>query len=194
MFRDEGTRIVGRGTFVVRDEVHEGVPFDLAIDLPEQHERGVPRVRETAGRIPIDDDRHVDRDGTLCVVLPDAYWYEHPDGLWLRDFLAGPLKGYLACQALIEAGVQNPWPQGEWPHGNDGVALFYGDLLGISDAATIARLVRVALRSHTGGIGKCPCRSGRAFNSCHSAKVFRMRRRIPRDQLHRALQRLPGAS
>src|SRR2546422_346813 len=59
--------------------VHDRWHIELEPD--PKSPRGLHIVRETSGRIPRVDDRHVNSNGTLCVALPDAYWFEHPDGM-----------------------------------------------------------------------------------------------------------------
>jgi len=164
--------------------------FDLEVELSDVSDRDPPSVRELGGRIPHEADRHVDPDGKLCVVLPDAYWYLYPGGLSLGEFLREPLRAYLACQALIEAGDKTAWPRGEWSHGEAGVLEFYQGVLRVAQPAAVARLIGLALRPHTGGVGKCPCGSNRSFTSCHSTRLFAMRSRIPRIRLRAALARI----
>ena len=87
--------------------------YAVEIKLPKELPGGLPVVREVGGRIPRDPDRHINiEDGVACIVLPDAFWNDNPDGISLLDFLNGPLRSFFASQSLVELGVPDPWPSG----------------------------------------------------------------------------------
>lgn len=103
------------GTFPVRHGVVEIDRFAIDVVLSSDHPRDLPAIYETGGRIPRTADRHMNGDGSACVVLPDAYWLENETGqVDVVHLLAREVHNYFLGQAAVEAG--DPWPFGEWPH------------------------------------------------------------------------------
>jgi len=144
-------------------------------------------VRETGGRIPWIIDRHVLPDGSACVCLPADYFLRHPGPFDLLAFLDGPVCGYFIGQALVEQG--EPWPQGEWRHGNDGLNDWYREFLdGLSPRQLRAYLETLAVQELKGHL-LCPCGSGRRLRSCHLPFLRLLRRAIPVSRARELLAR-----
>lgn len=173
---DEGGRLVLTGGFEIREAGHLLEAFALDIELSQSSPRDLPSVWETGGRIPrVRDPHHVNEGGdeTLCVVLPDAYWYHHPQGLTLAGFLAGPLRDHLAGQAVVLRG--GSWPAGEWDHGTDGAIEFYREVLEVEDDAVLFDLMLSELSNRSKRRMRCPCGSGKLRRHCHGATLRRLR-------------------
>jgi SEC-C motif len=160
----------------------------VEIELSKESPKSLPIVREIGKRIPRTPHRHMNSDGAACVVLPDAFWHENPDGMNLLDFLQGPLRGYLASQSLVELGVPNPWPSGEWAHGVDGLIEFYANLVGIKDSKIILQYLEIIARETVKGHWRCPCGSGEKLRKCHRAAIDNLRSRIPRKVVAQSLE------
>jgi hypothetical protein len=152
----------------------------VEIELSKESPKGLPTVREIGKRIPRTPHRHMNTDGTACVVLPDAFWHENPDGMSLLDFLQGPLRGYLTSQSLVELGVPDAWPSGEWAHGVDGLIEFYANLVGSKNPKVILQYLEVIARPTVKGHWRCPCGSGEKLRRCHGTTIEQLRSRIPR--------------
>ena len=176
---DSGDRVVFRGRFEIRDggELMEAFAVDivLAADSPN----ALPAVWEIGGRIPrVADPHHVNTaDGSLCVVLPEAFWYGHPEGMSLAEYLEGPLRCHLSGQAMVLRGKQ--WPAGEWGHGYAGMRQFYQDLFGTRDETQLRGFLDLVSCNRVKGHWLCPCGSGEKLRHCHSEQVYRVRDRIP---------------
>ena len=171
-------RVVLSGPFEIREDDRVLDSFEIEIEPDPESPRAPPIVRETAGRIPWEADRHVFPDtGIACVVLADGFWFEYPSGLELVDFMKTPLRSYLAAQALVEQG--EGWPHGEWGHGLSGVVEFYGEVLGVSDVAPIIDLLRVLASGKPRGGWRCPCGSGRRIRACHHEVLLQLHDRVP---------------
>lgn len=152
----------------------------MALELSKESPRGLPIVCEIGHRIPHDPNRHINPvDGTACVVLPDAFWYENPDGMGLIDFLGGPLRSFFVGQSLFEEGVPNPWHSGEWQHGIDGILDFYGPLVGSTDPEIISNYLVVLGSVHFSKNWFCPCGQDRKLKRCHLSLLEQLRARIP---------------
>jgi hypothetical protein len=178
-FVDNGDAPLFRGTYQVRESNTVYAEFDIEIGLPEDSPKGPPFVREIGGKIPHEADRyHVNKeDGTLCVVLPDEYWYRYPGGLTLVEFMNQPLRAHLAGQALVARG--EPWPTGEWSHGQDGALEFYARVLSITDVTIVARFIEVLAKDNVKGHWDCPCGSGKRLRKCHASLIYELHNRIP---------------
>jgi hypothetical protein len=162
----------------------------IEIELPKESPRGLPTVREMGGRIQRVPDCHINPDGTACVVLPDAFWHENPDGMSLMEFLNGPLRGYFASQSLVESGVPNPWPAGEWKHGASGIIDFYSQLLETQDPQKLRAYFKILTSKKIRGHWPCPCGKQRLRSCPHHTLVDRIRSRIPRKLLVKSAEAL----
>ena len=139
----------------------------------------IPIVRETGGRIPRISDRHVDADGAACLFVRDEYWFRHPSGMTISEFLRGPVTSYFVAQHSFEAGCG--WPYGERAHGDEGVVEFYGSLFDTRDVDIVRRLLELVTLKNIHGRWRCPCGSGRRINSCHGTAIRDLRSRVPRE-------------
>lgn len=187
---DEGNRVLFRGPFPVRTD-GAGTPrdqFSIEVEVSPDSPKGMPVVREVANRVPRTQDRHVNDDGTLCVLLPHSYAYHCRDGLDLDEYLDGPLRAHLAGQLLAEIG--EPWPLGEWNHGVLGVLDFYAEILGTRELGILRGLLELLARQELKGEHRCPCGSGRDLRRCHGSRVFFVRSRLSARFARQALKQL----
>lgn len=167
-----------RGTFPVRSPAgHELDSFQVAIRLPPKYPRALPVVRETKDRIPWLADYHVNPDGTCCVLLPEDRGRSFPESAPFKDFLDGPLHNFFLGQSLVALG--EPWPFGEWGHGERGVYQFYRDLFKTDDARTIVRFLKVLTKLNPKPHWLCPCGSGKKTRKCCEPKIAECRRLVP---------------
>lgn len=180
---DEGTRVILRGRYDIREEGEVIESFALEIELPSDSPRGLPKVWEIGGRIPrVADPHHVNvGDGTLCVLLPEAFWLEHPSGRSLSEYLEDPLRTHLAGQSLVLRG--HDWPAGEWRHGSGGIFQFYIELFGTTEAQQLREFFELLVRDRVKGHWGCPCGSGKKLRHCHGPQVYRVRENLPQHLL-----------
>ena len=175
---DEGHRVVLRGRFEILADNELLEAFAVDVVLPDGSPRGLPSVWETGGRIPRQEPHHVNStDDSLCVLLPEVFWYEHPDGLSLAEYLDGPLRRHLAGQAMVLRG--EPWPAGEWGHGARGICQFYQEIFDAKNPAQLNAFFDLLTRDRVKGHWPCPCESGLKLRQCHGEQVHRVRDRIP---------------
>jgi hypothetical protein len=162
-----------RGSISIEHRGRELDWFKVEIDLRPLQVGVLPVVREIGGRIPWEKDRHVNLDGTACVCLPEAYFYEHPGPIDLLTFL-DQVRGYFIGQALVMQG--GPWPHGEWDHGDEGLdEWFHGDLGARPRRERRAWLRALTARTLNEERGFCPCGSGKRLRYCHLNLVQRLR-------------------
>jgi hypothetical protein len=154
--------------------------YKLKVIVPKDSPCGLPTVYEIGNRIPQVPDRHMETNGKACIVLPDAFWYEYPDGMNLHEFLDGPLRHFLANQSLIDRGCTDNWKDGEWKHGSEGIIQFYSKIIGTDDPNIIHEYLKLMISDEIKGHWPCPCGSGERLRKCHKDLVSNLRR-IPRD-------------
>ena len=154
--------------------------YQVKLQLSQDSPRGLPAVYEIGNRIPWKPDRHMEPDGKACLVLPDAYWYEHPQGMNMLDFLNGPVRNFFVNQSLIDLGQPNVWENGEWGHGAEGIVEFYATILGTSDPKTVLTYLGILKRDAIKGHWLCPCGSKKRLRNCHGELINELRTRIPR--------------
>jgi hypothetical protein len=191
-FGNRADSIVVSGDYLVTDGGRVLAKYEVEIILPRDTSRGLPTVLEIGGRIPRTDDRHINGDGTACIMLPDAYWFEHPEGLSLSEFVQGPMQYFFANQALMEIDDEWKWPAGEWSHGIDGIVEFYGAQLSTHDRGIVTRYVDVLRKKVIKGHWQCPCGSGAKIRDCHRPLIESIRERIPIRVAEESYRRLRG--
>jgi hypothetical protein len=180
-FVERGSDILLVGLYVLCEGTQVLDRYLIEVEVDKVSPTGLPTVREIDGRIPRVVDRHMESDGKACIVLPDAYWYEHPDGMSLLEFLNGPVRSFFASQSLIEVGATDPWPAGEWGHGFLGTLEFYEKILGTKNPEIISQFLSLMKRDTIKGHWLCPCGSGDKLRKCHRSLVEQLRTRIPRQ-------------
>ena len=164
-----------RGAYPIRDvEGVEITRFAVEFEFTPDYPQKMPIVRETAGRIPRTQPRHVNVDGTACVAVPEEWLIISQDSSF-KAFLEGPVRNFFLGQALVENG--QPWPFGERAHGGPGVLEAYGDLMGVTTdvvKAYVEALARHPIKGHL----PCPCGSKSIIRKCHRSQLEELRERI----------------
>jgi hypothetical protein len=174
------------GSFPIADDAGAIDRFAIAVTFPDTFPDDLPAVRETGGRIPHIADRHVNTNGTACLLVPEEWFVISPDRSF-RAFMAGPVRNYFLGQALVELG--KPWPFGERQHGLPGLIDTYAELLGVTDTVLVEYLFyleKLTVKGHW----QCPCGSGAVLRRCHLTKVRELQKRIPPHIAAKMLGRL----
>lgn len=178
-----------RGRYRVNHDGEVLDRFEVEILIAPRRQDELPLVRETAGRIPRTPDRHMnDADGAACVTLPEAYFLASGGTFDLVNFLEGEVRSFFLAQALVERG--DPWPHGEWAHGDSGRGEFFNEILGTSDTQRVKAYLRVLSHASPRGHWLCPCGSRRKLRDCCRDRIDDLRRSIPMGaaKLMRSLQ------
>lgn len=166
------------GAFVVRGTSGEELDrYEISIVLPPNFPQDLPLVREVGGRIPWQDDRHVEHDGKACVMFPDDRWRCFPDGSSIIDFIDVPVANYFLSQSYFEE--HGEWPLGEWDHGWKGVFEYYRWLISTESDVTMHRFLYVLSKQNLKPHMECPCASGKKIKDCCRPKIVDLRSKIP---------------
>lgn len=178
---DSDSPIEITGTFPVRDATGRALDrFQVRLTTASDHPVGLPEVRETGGRVPRTADRHVNSDGSACVMLPEERFRLWPVGAPLSEFLDGPVRNYFLGQLAREQG--DPWPFGEWSHGMLGLYEFVRVELGGGSRSQICGFVARVLDARVDGNAPCPCQCGKLLRTCCRAKVNHLRAIMSRSR------------
>lgn len=177
-----------RGTYLV---VYEGEVWDrykVEIEFPHNYQNGLPTVRETAGRIPREPDRHMEPNGRACLFLKDEFWWHHPEGLTFRQFLGETIHSYFVCQTYYDQ-CEETWLLEDREHHAFGRYCFYKDAIDTDDLGVILRYLDYIERGAKGHWG-CPCGSGERLRDCHRDLMWKLKDRIPPEVAARSQERL----
>lgn len=187
-FRFVGELVVVEGDFplIVEGKVRDR--YSLEIALARDHPRSLPLVREVAGRIPRKSERHMNGNGTACVLLPDERWKSWPVGAPLVDFLNGPIRNYFICQSVVESG--EPWPMPQLGHGAEGIRAYYRELLDSEDEDVILSYLACLEAKQVKGHWLCPCGDGKRLRDCHFTQVLELRKKIQPADASKSLRSL----
>jgi hypothetical protein len=176
--RDSYTVLSGDLPIVLDGQAADSFAIEVVIP-PEGTRQMVPIVRELNGRVPWVADRHMYPDGRACLFVEAEYWFKHPEGLDLIEFLRGPVTSYFIGQMYYEQ--EKRWPFGERSHGAAGVIEFFAPLLGTREPRVIKQFLEMIAAKKMRSTWRCPCGSGHRLWSCHGDVVQRLRRRIKRS-------------
>ena len=131
-----------------------------------------PAVYETKGRIERIADRHMYPDGRLCLTTRFVQRHACRKGLSFSSFMAKVVEPFLMTQLLIERGVIDKFPQGEYSHGWLGIVEGYNDIIGVDDPELIIKLLLLnRSRKLQRPNDSCVCGSGKKFKYCHRSAV-----------------------
>ena len=186
--RGKGIFVIGYYPLFESDQVWDR--YQIELQVPQDLPRGIPALYEIGNRIPRKSDRHMEPDGKACIVLPDDYWYKHPRGMNMLDFLNGPVRNFFVNQSLIDLGQPNIWENGEWRHGVEGIVEFYATILGTSEPKTILTYLGILKRDTVRGHWPCPCGSKRRLRNCHGELINDLKIRIPKQVAAESEKRL----
>ena len=112
--------------------------FDIEVILSRRFPAKEPRVFEIGGRIPRDQDRHINQDGDCCITIWE-HWLATTEKHSIAAFLNGPLHQFFLGQYLFEK--TGKWPFGEYPHGEEGLQEAYADVLVVPNLTYSSRTV-----------------------------------------------------
>lgn len=185
------TVIAGELTFNAKQddyaEISDG--YELKIQVPNDFPRCIPTVTELQGRIPRSFHTQPD-DGTLCLGSPGRLMLEVKSAPNLPTFVNRCVVPYLYGFSYKEKyGVL---PQGELPHGREGVLEDYCTLFNVDNKKKCLRMIGLAcMQKRAANKKPCFCGSGRRLGKCHNRKVNTLRELLGRKWLseeYRSLQ------
>lgn len=158
--------------------------YEIEIEFPPGYPINIPILRETGGRIPRIEDRHInEKDGNACLFITEEGYRHLSQDPSVTSFLDGPVYQFLLSQSYYE--LTGNWLFGEWAHGEAGVYEYYSGLLKtenpniILTTETILTFVEYLSKNDIKGHWRCYCSSGRKLKKCHLTFMCKIRNMIP---------------
>jgi len=150
--------------------------FELEIMVQRAFPSAIPKVSETAGKIPKTGDYHVNPDGTLCLgshLRLKKALFDTPD---LVSFTEKCLVPYL-FNVSIKLRNGGEFVTGELAHGTAGIIHDYMEMFGLSSLVQIVyALELLGTKKRIANKKMCPCGCGLQLGRCpihHRLSEFR---------------------
>ncbi|MCY3687422.1 MAG: hypothetical protein OXG90_00380 [Gammaproteobacteria bacterium] len=138
--------------------------FEIDLIVPKNYPNSLPWVLETSGRI-CDTYDHVYENGKLCLAVPTEerlIFNEEPS---LRGFVTNLVIPY--CYGYCYWERYGIHPFGEREHGDEGIANFYIEKLGLTNEIQALEFALHLVQHGYRGHHECPCGSGSKLRNCH---------------------------
>ncbi len=163
--------------------------FEVAIDIPQRFPQQLPKVTETAGRIP--RDFHINLDSSLCLGSPTRQRLALSERPTLLTFIQKCVIPYLYAFSYFQKyGVL---PFGDLAHGLKGIRQDYASLFGVKDEDAAGKMVRLAsMKKRSANKYPCPCGSGRRVGKCHNRRINQLRKQLGRSWFASEYRQLIG--
>jgi hypothetical protein len=149
--------------------------FLISVTVDEDYPEKQPVCREIGGRIPKNPEHHTNRDGTLCLGVPEELWLQMDGVFEINRFIDTCLVPFLIGVSCKLKG--EPWPFGERAHGTRGTADFYGEHFGTDDPSRVLDIIELLAAPIVRGHWPCPCGSGAVLRRCHRKALLDLRER-----------------
>lgn len=189
---DSTGHLLAVGSYGIPDADPSHARFVIEVRFPEDYPDDLPIIREVGGRIPRTLARHVNDDGSACLMVPEEWLVQSADTSFAA-FMNGPVKNYFVGQSLVELG--QPWPHGERSHGYAGVLEAFSVILGVDDRAGMLRYLAYLQKPNIKGHWACPCGAGEILRRCHLEHTRSLQRKItPKLAMRMAARLAPPAS
>jgi hypothetical protein len=140
--------------------------YRLLLEIPETFPKALPRVTESAYRIPSTPNYHVNSDGTLCLGSPLRLLWKLAQKPSLPGFAADcPVPFLYAMSHKLNHGGKLPFS--ELDHGTPGELADYADLFGPGSPEAALRAYEVLdMKKRKANKMPCPCGCGKRLGKC----------------------------
>ncbi|NOU46555.1 MAG: SEC-C domain-containing protein [Bacteroidales bacterium] len=139
--------------------------FSVEIHSTEKFPYRFPKIFEVGGEIPCNADWHKYADNLCCLTVEQDEILICRRGVSLLYFIEKMAIPYFANQLYRQ---KTGHYLNEYPHGKDGVKLFYAELIKSNDVKFWHSCYEHAfLNTRTGRNEKCYCNSGAKYKKCH---------------------------
>ena len=183
--KNVGGKIVIDGTYelcyqsgIIGPQVFDS--FQIEFVIPDNFPHFLPRVFETAKRIPRHSDNHINDDGSICFGVPSIISAKQPHltvALFLDEILYDYFLGYLYFLTYQK------WPFGEISHGYIGITEELAEILGCEpDVRKINALISLLAKKHRRDRWPCPCGSLKKLGNCCRPALNRASTKMSRSE------------
>lgn len=165
-----GQHVRVEGDIVLSEEEYgEFDRYSVSISFPKDYPNCFPKVVETEKKIPREDYRHVNPDGTLCLAVEPEERMLTKKGIKFKFFIDQVLIPHLSRETFRE--LNGSYVDGEYDHGYAGIWQFYFKKLGTDDKQVIlAELKQMTESQWPNRNAPCLCGSNLKFKRCHQPK------------------------
>lgn len=140
--------------------------FQIKIKLANGYPYSFPKVFTVGDRIPIEDDRHINKDTSCCVAVLQEEILRASRGITIIQFINEFVIPFFANQLYFEK--HNKWANGDYLHRIDGIIQFYKEQTHIQTVDEIVLfLKRLPAIKLLGRNDKCFCSSDLKYKNCH---------------------------
>lgn len=165
--------------------------YSLSILVPNRFPLNLPIVQEVDGKIPRDQNHHINPDDTLCLGSPLRLLKKLSKNPTMNVFAEECLVPYLyAVSYKIQHG--GSFIFGELAHGQKGIIDDYIRLFGLGTREQVMYALRLlGLNKRLANKQPCPCHCGKRLGACDFRKVLDQYRQIaPSSYYKEQLQNL----
>lgn len=175
---------VATGKYVLNDGPQPNGPiedFEIELLVHSKFPKLEPILRETAGRIPREVDRHMYGNSRCCTCVWEE-WLATSNQVSFSGFVQGPMHNFFLSQLNFE--LHNEWPFGERSHGIDGFVESTSRILGfrVDQSGALMHLNAIVSKS-TKGHWLCICGSGKKIRDCDGDHIKIKRKELDYDNL-----------
>lgn len=166
--KNRGFSLVGTFSFLAH---YPGLPsikddYKLEIVVPEDFPYELPKVIEQEGKIPRNNEFHINPDDTLCLASPLRVSIGLADTPTLSAYAEKFLVPYLYAVSH-KLKFSGEFVFGELEHGGKGLVKDYADLLGVDDATKIIPTLQLlCMKKRVANKNPCPCGCLRRLGKC----------------------------
>lgn len=152
--------------------------YSLSIIIPYNFPFQLPVVQEVGGKIPRDQNYHINPDDSLCLGSPLRLLRILSYSPTIVTFVEECLVPYLyAVSHKINNG--GSFIFGELSHGQKGIIDDYLELFGLKNKTQVIHVLRLlSFNKRFANKQKCPCNCGKRLGACKFHKVLNQYRKI----------------
>ena len=186
--KEENVIFKGNFCFIAKSKKQPEIndSFSLKIEIPKAFPKEIPKVWETAERIPRTKkgEYHINPDNSLCLGSPLRLLDQISKNPSLVGFSETCLVPFLYAVSLkLQNG--SDFYMGELNHGSPGIIDDYKKLLGTDDSKNISKILELmGTKKRVANKAPCPCLCGKRLGKCKSRLVInRFRKTTSRNWL-----------
>ena len=169
-FKGESIIFKGNFCFIAQSKSRPKIndSFSLKIEIPKTFPKEIPKVWETAKRIPrtSDGEYHINPNDSLCLGSPLRLLNKISHNPSLVGFTKTCLVPFLYAVSLKLQNGGNFY-MGELAHGSPGVMDDYKDLFGVNDNKSIIKILELmGTKKRVANKSLCPCLCDKRLGKC----------------------------
>jgi hypothetical protein len=156
--------------------------FQIRIITPSNYPYSFPTVYLVGNRIPIEADRHINKDRSCCLTIQHEEILRAEKGITIKQFFDDYVIPFFANQLYFEKHKQ--WANGDYLHSENGIIQYYKEQTNIETIEDILSLLNnITQIKKLGRNDMCYCGSNLKFKRCHLQTLQKILR-LPIDRIN----------